>query len=86
MLLHFIKEISHTKLTLFVNRFAQKCYMIQHIVSVHEGNKPFKCEFCEISFSRRPEMRRHVATIHDGKKAKINHILDYHVFFFVNNF
>ena len=37
----------------------------QHVVSVHEGKKPFKCDICDFSCSLRHNMKRHVALVHE---------------------
>ena len=42
--------------------------MIQHVASVHEGKKPFKCENCDKSFFYKSDMNKHVASVHEGKK------------------
>ena len=38
-----------------------------HVVSAHEGNKPFKCEVCNHRFSRESDLKKHVASVHEGK-------------------
>ena len=38
------------------------------ISSDHEGKKPFKCEICDYSFSRKSAMKTHVASVHIEKK------------------
>ena len=42
--------------------------MDSHITSVHEGKKPFKCEFCEYTTAYKSDMKKHVALVHEGKK------------------
>ena len=36
--------------------------------SVHEKKKPFKCEICGYSFSRKSNMTQHVLSVHEEKK------------------
>ena len=36
--------------------------MKQHVLSVHEGKKPFKCDICDYSCSQKGHMKTHVAT------------------------
>ena len=40
-----------------------------HVSSVHERNKPFKCEICDQTFSEKGSMNRHVARVHGEKKT-----------------
>ena len=44
--------------------------MKNHVASVHEGKKPFKCESCDYRFAQKSDMKRHVALVHEGKKLK----------------
>ena len=39
-----------------------------HIVAVHEGIKPFKCDTCDANFARKDKLIAHIAAIHEGKK------------------
>ena len=39
-----------------------------HVRSEHDGKKPFKCEFCDLTFWRRCNVRYHVEASHDLKK------------------
>ena len=43
--------------------------MKMHVALVHEEKKPFKCAICDHRFSVKGNMIRHVATVHEGKKA-----------------
>ena len=36
------------------------------------GKKTFKCENCDVSFSSRQNMDRHIATVHEGKKLRLS--------------
>lgn len=36
-----------------------------HVVSVHEGLKPFECQFCGQKFPKKHSMLRHVSLVHD---------------------
>ena len=42
--------------------------MNRHVASAHEGIKPFKCEGCDYSCSRKCHLKQHVATVYEGKK------------------
>ena len=35
-----------------------------HIASVHEGKKPFKCDTCVASFTRKPNLNKHIVSAH----------------------
>jgi uncharacterized Zn-finger protein len=37
--------------------FFEKQYLKAHIESVHEGNKPFKCNFCGAGFSLKRNLK-----------------------------
>ena len=41
--------------------------MKQHILSVHEDNKPFKCDICDFMSSLKSNLNRHVASVHEEK-------------------
>ena len=41
--------------------------MKQHVASVHEGKKPFKCDNCDYSCSQKGNLKTHVQSVHDGK-------------------
>ena len=49
--------------------FNTKNNLTAHVTSVHEGNKPFKCEECDYSCSIKNLMKLHVASVHEGKKT-----------------
>ena len=38
-----------------------------HVTSVHKGEKPFKCDICDYSCSRKGNLNRHVS-MHEGNK------------------
>ena len=42
--------------------------MTNHVSSVHEKKKPFKCGFCEYSCSLISNMYTHDASVHEKKK------------------
>ena len=52
-----------------VSKVAQKGSMNDHVASVHEGVKPFKCDICQYSCSEKDSMKKHVASVHEEKKA-----------------
>jgi len=39
-----------------------------HILTVHENQKNYKCEFCDKSFARKEHLTKHIYTIHEGRK------------------
>ena len=43
--------------------------MKKHMLSIHEGNKAFKCETCDNGFSKKANMNEHIPSIHEGKKS-----------------
>ena len=47
-----------------------------HSLSVHEWNKPFKCDICDYSFSLKCNMNRHIVSVHNGKKLYKCNICD----------
>ena len=51
--------------------------MKKHIDSVHEGKKPFMCEFCGYGCLLKSSMNRHVASVHDGNKPFRCEFCDY---------
>jgi hypothetical protein len=45
-----------------------KCDWKRHVETVHEWNKPLKCEVCNHRLSRKGDLKKHVvASVHDGK-------------------
>ena len=39
-----------------------------HVSSVHEKNKPFKCDICDYKFSQVGDMNKHIVSVHEKKK------------------
>ena len=37
-------------------------------MSIYEGKKPFKCDFCDYSCSQKMDVNKHIAAVHEGKK------------------
>ena len=50
---------------------------MEHFKSVHEGEKPFKCEKCEATFTKRHTLDLHVKSFHDGIKPFMCNICSY---------
>ena len=48
--------------------FGQTCHVEEHILSVHEGKKAFKCDFCDISYTTKSILKKHISIIHEGRK------------------
>ena len=40
----------------------------RHIKTVHEGERNFKCDFCEQSLIDLGALKKHIKTIHEGEK------------------
>ena len=40
---------------------------IGKLMSVHDGQKPFKCNICDYSCSQKKYLTVHIASVHDGK-------------------
>ena len=34
---------------------------------IHEGNKPFNCELCDYRSHQKGDLKKHVASVHEGK-------------------
>ena len=45
--------------------FTSKISLNRHIVSVHEGKKPFKCAICDTSLSENSYFSRHIEAVHN---------------------
>ena len=43
-------------------------HLLAKIAPVHEGKKPFKCDFCDYNSSQHSNLNRHIASIHEGTK------------------
>ena len=48
--------------------FLLKTGLKTHILSVHEGVKPFKCEICGLCVSQKGALNKHISVVHDGIK------------------
>ena len=40
----------------------------RHIISVHEGNKPFRCSICGYKFSQKWVLKKHMVSVHEKLK------------------
>ena len=40
-----------------------------HIVTIHEGNKQFKCDICNNNFGGKGTLKQNVETVHEGRKT-----------------
>ena len=49
--------------------YAAKGKLDDHIQSVHDKKKPFKCTTCEKHFAKKDNLKTHVKRIHEGKKT-----------------
>ena len=50
-----------------VKMFYQKRKLRHHMKSVHQGEKPFKCNECDLCFSRKDKFKRHIISVHVGE-------------------
>ena len=48
--------------------FLESDTLKKHVLTIHEGVKPFKCKICEDRFADKSGMNRHVKSAHEGKK------------------
>jgi hypothetical protein len=63
----FMKERRILGVTLVMLAF-QKNGWNTHMVTVHEGKKPFECNICDASFALKHHMKGHIASVDKGKK------------------
>ena len=49
--------------------FSRKSDLNRHLGKVHEENKPFSCEICDISFTIKQALENHCYLVHDKKKS-----------------
>ena len=45
--------------------FTEKGTLNIHVLSVHGGKKPFKCNICDTSFTAQGTLKRHMASIYE---------------------
>ena len=41
--------------------FTQECHLNVHIVAVHVGLKPHKCQICSEAYIRKSELEKHIS-------------------------
>ena len=41
----------------------------QHVASVHEEKKPFKCDSCDYSCNRKINLKQHIVSVHEAKRS-----------------
>ena len=77
MLHQFMRDINHTNVQ-FVTKYncSQRSNMKQHVASVHEKKKPYKCNICDNSFAVMNALKKHIASVHEGIKPFICEICD----------
>ena len=39
----------------------------RHVITVHEGQKNFKCEYCEHAYGQSGDLKRHIDRVHKNK-------------------
>ena len=42
--------------------------MNNHVASVHDNKKPFKCEICDYRCSQKGDLSKHFTAVHEKKK------------------
>ena len=47
--------------------FSYKHILNEHIESVHEGKKSFKCNICYTAFSQKRDLSKHMESVHKGR-------------------
>ena len=55
----------------------------RHIDTVHSGTRNFTCDFCQMSFSRKDYLKRHIASVHKDQEnieMQINQVKHQNVF------
>ena len=70
-------NVKRTKCLICNHSFTNESVLINHVISVHEGKKPYKCSICNYSFSQKGDMKKHVETVHEGKKPHKCSFCDY---------
>ena len=49
------------------DKFNKKDDFDNHILTVHEGKKPFECKFCNLKLTQKGTLNKHIATVHKKK-------------------
>ena len=70
-------NVKRTKCLICNHSFTNESILINHVISVHEGKKPYKCSICDYSCSQKGHMKEHVESVHEGKKPHKCSICDY---------
>ena len=67
----FLSFINSNQLKLFVKYFLQLgagyevlINYLEHISMVHEGLKPYQCHLCVYRSARKPDLKKHLASVH----------------------
>jgi KRAB domain-containing zinc finger protein len=61
-----MKERNHSNVAFVI--IVVLCSLKRHVLSVHEGKKPFKCNICDATFAKNSNMKNHFSAVHEGKK------------------
>ena len=61
-----MKNKKITNVILVENASTHSGSMRRHITIVHEGQKNYKCEFCEKPFSTQGNLKIHIKRMHNG--------------------
>ena len=66
---NYVSQASKKKIPCTIcSKTFDRTNMKRHILTVHEGVKPFKCTLCVTTFSTKTHLKRHIAGVHEGKK------------------
>ena len=44
--------------------FVQKSNLSGHVLSVHEGKRPYECKICDKDFAAKQFLHKHSSTVH----------------------
>ena len=83
MLLTLLNHFVPFKCIVCSAKFTNKTIFTNHVASVHDGEKPFrceicktnekpfKCEVCKAKFTEKSKITDHVCTVHEGKNLEV---------------
>ena len=51
-----------------------KCILKKNVSWVLDGNKPFKCDICDYRSSRKSDLNKHVASVHEVNRVTVKNV------------